>query len=127
MPAGAMVALKSFAVGCVVAIVGGYDKKLPLESLCEELSRRCKAIVATGQVRFQIAEGLKRFSPDGRRPPLTVAARFDDAVRAALRMAGPGDIVLLSPACASYDQFTSYVERGLRFQRLVSEAIPQTP
>jgi len=118
-PAGAMVALGSFPVGRVVAIVGGYDKKLPLEALCDLLAARCKAVIATGQIAGQIAELMEsRVTAEG--PAVVTAAPFDDAVAAAIDHADRGDVVLLSPACASWDQFTNYIQRGMRFQQLIS-------
>ncbi len=119
-PAGAIVALNSFPAGRIVAIVGGYDKHVPLEALCEMLRRRCKAVVATGQVGGQIADGVAKRLAGGTGPHIEVAEAFDDAVATAVAAAAAGDVVLLSPACASYDQFANYVERGRRFAELIA-------
>jgi len=118
-PAGAIVALNSFPAGRIVAIVGGYDKHVPLESLCEALRRRCKAVVATGQIGGQIADGVARHPAAGQPPRIELVEAFDNAVATAIAAAAAGDVVLLSPACASFDQFTNYAERGRRFAELI--------
>ena len=118
-PTGAVMALQSFPPGTVVAIVGGYDKHLPLEALCQQLARRCRVVVATGQVGPAIAEQIHREMPAGG-PEVIFAEAFDDAVTAAMRAAKPGDVVLLSPGCASYDQFPNYTVRGQRFAQLIT-------
>ena len=121
-PESATVALRSFAPGSVIAIVGGHDKHIPLEGLCRELAQRCKAVVATGAVGPQMADGVRALLPAGRAEAVVLAPSFDAAVAAAVARARPGDVVLLSPGCASYGQFSNYIERGLRFQALVAGA-----
>ncbi|NLF30967.1 MAG: UDP-N-acetylmuramoyl-L-alanine--D-glutamate ligase [Planctomycetes bacterium] len=117
-PDGALVALASFDAGRIVAIVGGYDKHIPLDALADALAARCKAVIATGAVGPQVA-ALVEARRRGCAPEVVSAPRFDDAVRAAQAAAASGDVVLLSPACASYDQFANYIARGERFAQLV--------
>ncbi len=119
-PDSAMVALRSFEDGKVIALVGGYDKRVPLDELYRQLAKKCKAVVATGQVGRQLYDGVRANLPAGRQASVILAEQFDEAVAAAIRLASSGDVVLLSPACASYGQFTNYIERGLRFQLLVN-------
>ena len=117
-PTGTAVAVNSFPAGSVVAIVGGYDKHISLDGMCEVLAQRCKSVIATGQVGPQLAEGVtQRRGPAG--PAVVLTQGFDQAVAAAVQAAGPGDVVLLSPGCASYDQFANYIQRGLRFAELI--------
>ena len=121
-PAGAIAAVNSFPQGRVIAIVGGYDKHVPLEEMCDELAERCKCVVATGQVGPEIAGRLEQTCA-GEAPAVVILAdRFDDAVAGAIGAAEPGDVVLLSPGCASYDQFPNYVQRSKRFLELVAGA-----
>ncbi len=117
-PDGTLVALDSFDPRRIIAIVGGYDKKVPLEGLADALAARCKAVIATGAVGGRIA-ALVEQRRRGDAPEVVRAPRFDDAVRAACAVAAGGDVVLLSPACASYDQFPNYIARGDRFAQLV--------
>ncbi len=118
-PAGAVVALEAFAPRSVVIIVGGYDKKVDFGDLCSALADRAKAIVATGQTGEAIADGVEHARGDAGVPSVIRTPEFAAAVAAAGDLADPDDIVLLSPACASFDQFRNYEQRGETFVRLV--------
>lgn len=119
-PAGAVVALRSFDPGRIVAIVGGYDKQIPLGEMAAELARQCKAVVTTGAVGPALAEAVRSAAGAGNLPAVHECPAFDDAVRTAMTCAMTGDVVLLSPGCASYGQFKNYIERGTRFAELVT-------
>lgn len=91
----------------VVLIAGGRNKGLDLSDM------------VPGTVRHVIAYGEAGPELAGTADPLTVVERFDDAVAEASLIAAPGDVVLLAPGAASFDQFASYEERGDRFVELV--------
>jgi UDP-N-acetylmuramoylalanine--D-glutamate ligase len=96
-----------------VLIMGGRCKGERFEPLADLLSRHGRALVAYGEARDAIAAalaGIVQFQE---------VAAFDQAVQWAREKAIPGDAVLLSPACASFDQFAGYEERGARFRSLV--------
>jgi UDP-N-acetylmuramoylalanine--D-glutamate ligase len=95
-----------------VAIMGGRHKGEPYTALVPLLAR-CRRIVAYGEAAHLIAVDL------GGAVTVAIVPRFADAVAAAAQAARPGDAVLLSPACSSFDQFTGYEERGAVFRRLV--------
>lgn len=116
-PEGAVVALDAFAPRTAVAIVGGYDKHAPLADFGRALAERCAAVVCTGQTGPAVAEQVRRAGFEG---PIVEAAGFDQAVAAAAALAQPGQVVLLSPGFASYDQFSNYQQRGRRFVELVA-------
>ncbi|MCG3179429.1 MAG: UDP-N-acetylmuramoylalanine--D-glutamate ligase [Phycisphaerae bacterium] len=118
-PEAALTALAAFEGKGVVVIVGGYDKKIDLEPLCRELARRAKAVVAIGQTRSLFCELIKRHAPAAGGPAVKMATDLAGAVRLATHFAAPGDVVLLSPASASYDMFTNYEDRGDQFAELV--------
>ncbi|NQU74684.1 MAG: hypothetical protein HQ546_00035, partial [Planctomycetes bacterium] len=119
-PVATIAAVNSFSPEHLVVIVGGYDKHIPLAQFCEELAVRCKTVVATGQVGPEIAARVRQcVAHKSNRPSVVLAEQFDRAVAAATASAQPGDVVLLSPACASYDQFPNYIYRGRRFLELV--------
>ncbi len=127
-PEGAIVALEAFASRSVVIIVGGYDKKVDFGGLCAALSGRAKAVIATGQTGETIARGVESARSDIRTPTVIRAFEFAAAVAAARAAASPGDVVLLSPACASFDQFRNYEQRGETFMRFVGAITkPQRP
>ncbi|HNX94054.1 MAG TPA: UDP-N-acetylmuramoyl-L-alanine--D-glutamate ligase [Holophaga sp.] len=98
--------------GPLVLLLGGQDKGAPYEPLREALRGKLRQLVFLGEAIPQLERDL------GNLPHLTISP-FDDAVQAALKLAQPGDQVLLSPACASFDQFTCFEERGDRFEALV--------
>jgi UDP-N-acetylmuramoylalanine--D-glutamate ligase len=96
-----------------VLLLGGRHKGEPYTRLVPVLKPGCRAVVAYGEAQPIILGDLA--------PPLEVvpAETFDDVIATARRLARPGDAVLLSPACSSYDMFTSYEERGARFRAAV--------
>jgi UDP-N-acetylmuramoylalanine--D-glutamate ligase len=98
-----------------VLIAGGRHKGDPYTPLAPLLAG-CRAIVAYGEARERIAGDL------GSTRTVELISGFGDAVRRAAALARPGDAVLLSPACASYDQFSNYEERGAAFRRFAEEA-----
>ncbi len=115
-PGGAIVALDAFDPRRCIIIVGGYDKGVSLEELGHALADRAKAVVATGATGPAIAAVATECGASGVEQVPDMAA----AVEAAQRLAAPGDVVLLSPACASYDHFDNYEQRGDAFVRLVT-------
>jgi UDP-N-acetylmuramoylalanine--D-glutamate ligase len=100
-----------------VLIVGGYDKGGTFADLALEIKQRVLHAVIVGQVAKRLAEALQ----DAGYHDYEFAATMEDAVRAAYRFARPGDIVLLSPACASWDMFSNYEERGEIFKQTVQQ------
>lgn len=108
-----------------IVICGGCDKNIPFAPLAEVLAERAKAVVLTGATAKKIRAALDDCPAvlQSRLPVLEVP-EFSDAVLAAERLAKPGDTVLLSPACASFDAFRNFEERGDAFRRLV-EMIPE--
>lgn len=98
----------------VVLIAGGRNKGLDLTELVADVEH-IRAVVAIGEAAPDVAAAF-----DGLRPVRT-AASMDEAVAEAASLARPGDVVLLSPACASFDWYGSYGERGDDFARAVHE------
>lgn len=112
-PARAKAGLLSFQEP-VVLIAGGYDKKIPFDELKEAVQlKKPRAVVTIGVTAAKIEEVL------GGIVPLYRANTLKDAIDQASSLAKSGDSVLLSPACASFDMFASYVERGKEFRRVV--------
>ncbi len=116
-PEAAITALKAFPSGSIHAIVGGRNKGVDLAPLAEALLARAKAIYLIGEAAGEISILLEQM---GHGPELVVAATLDCAVDEAAKRAKPGEVVLLSPACASYDQFANYEERGRMFRERVA-------
>jgi UDP-N-acetylmuramoylalanine--D-glutamate ligase len=105
-------ALESFSAP-IVLIAGGRDKGGDFSRLHETIRRRAKHVVLIGEAAPRIADALAGFDR------VSQAGTFKEAVEMAARAAAPGDVVLLSPACASFDMFRDYQDRGRQFKALV--------
>ncbi|HEY7877215.1 MAG TPA: UDP-N-acetylmuramoyl-L-alanine--D-glutamate ligase, partial [Gemmatimonadaceae bacterium] len=103
-----------------VLLLGGRHKGEPYTALAEPLRRIGRAIIAYGEAAPIVARDLA-----GVVPIVQLGTDFEDVMRRARTLAKPGDVVLLSPACSSYDMFANYTERGAAFRRLA--AAPDTP
>ncbi|HET9332541.1 MAG TPA: UDP-N-acetylmuramoyl-L-alanine--D-glutamate ligase [Gemmatimonadota bacterium] len=108
----ALVALEAFATPLVV-ILGGRHKQAPYAPLAPALAARGRRVLAIGEAAGRIAAEL------GASVEVEEVETLESAVRRAAEVALPGDVVLLSPACSSYDQFANFEERGERFRELV--------
>ncbi len=101
-----------------IVICGGYDKNIPFEPLAHALHKRSKAVILTGATAEKIKDAIDRYSSD---TEVYIQKDFDKAVLLAKEIANDGDTVLLSPACASFDAFENFMERGNRFKQIVNE------
>jgi UDP-N-acetylmuramoylalanine--D-glutamate ligase len=117
-PEGTMVALAAFEYPKVL-IAGGYDKHTPFDELGRKIAGSAKAVILIGQTARQIADAIRSGSENGCQADVQFARSLAEAVEIANRLAVPGDVVLLSPACASYDMFENYQQRGRLFAELV--------
>jgi UDP-N-acetylmuramoylalanine--D-glutamate ligase len=117
-PEGTMVALSAFECPKIL-IAGGYDKHTPFDELGKRIASDAKAAILMGQTARQIADAIWAGSPKDGGADVRFAPSLAEAVELAGRLASPGDVVLLSPACASYDMFENYQQRGHLFAELV--------
>jgi UDP-N-acetylmuramoylalanine--D-glutamate ligase len=104
----------------VVLIAGGDGKGQSFAPLRASVERACRTVLLIGRDAPQIARALA-----GSSVPVESVGTLDVAVSRAIDLAQPGDVVLLSPACASLDQFRDYMERGRRFAELVHARLPE--
>jgi UDP-N-acetylmuramoylalanine--D-glutamate ligase len=102
----------------VILIAGGDGKGQSFSPLKASVDRACREVLLIGRDAPQIARALA-----GSRVPVENVGTLEAAVARATDIAKAGDVVLLSPACASLDQFRDYVERGTRFDELVKAAL----
>ncbi len=112
-PASVIAALRSFDRP-IVLIAGGRSKRSTFRAMGAAMRRRVKALVAIGEAGPEIA----RAAPD---VESVEAYSMEEAVHRARSIASPGDVVLLSPGCASFDMFASAEERGQRFAAVLAE------
>jgi UDP-N-acetylmuramoylalanine--D-glutamate ligase len=97
-----------------ILLLGGRHAGEPYTDLGESIRKRCKTVLAFGESAELIQRDLGGVAPIQR-----VSGRFVDVIERARELARPGDCVLLSPACKSFDMFTDYEDRGRSFARLV--------
>ena len=97
-------------------IAGGYDKQIDFTELGTCIAKRAKACVLIGQTASKIAEAIRSNSSDC---TIQYANSMEQAVHLAHELAASGDVVLMSPACASYDMFKDYIQRSEAFVEAV--------
>jgi len=130
-PQSTIAALEAFDQP-VIIIAGGYDKNLPFDELGEKIAKQAKVSILIGQTAPKIADAIrnanmslraKRSNLSERGTKIQMVNSLAKAVDLAYRLAVPGDVVLLSPACASYDMFENFEQRGNKFIKLVRSLI----
>lgn len=120
-PTRTIAGLRSFREK-VILIAGGYDKKIPFDELGVEITGHVKVLVLTGTTAPKIRAAVEA-APGyhGNNPEILEFGDFDRAVLAAHQAAQPGDVVILSPACASFDKFKNFMLRGAAFKKIIYE------
>ena len=118
-PTRTLAGLKAFDEK-VILIAGGYDKHIPFEPLAEQGYPFIKKMILVGATKKKIREAFDKLKKDkGIDVEIIEVDTFEGAVEKAREVAVAGDIVTLSPACASFDMFPNFMERGIRFKELV--------
>jgi UDP-N-acetylmuramoylalanine--D-glutamate ligase len=116
-PEATITALKAMDPPLAI-ILGGRDKMTPLDEMCAWIKRKCEGAVLIGEAAERFANALKVSGFTN----IVMEPAMVEALPAAIRLLGPaGGTVLLSPACASFDQYTSFEARGEHFKQLVSK------
>ncbi|MBI3306689.1 MAG: hypothetical protein HYZ84_02625 [Candidatus Omnitrophica bacterium] len=114
-PASLGWALEKFPDSKVILIAGGHPKSSDFDTVRELIQNKVKLAILIGEARPLLRQSWQDLRP------LWEAGDFQTAVRMAHQNAKPGDIVLLSPACASFDMFKNYEERGRLFKQMIHE------
>ncbi len=115
-PSRTIAGLKSFP-GKVILIAGGYDKHIPYDVLGPEICAHVKKLFLGGATGPLIRAAVENCA--GEQPEITDCGNFEAAVRAAAAAAEPGDVVLMSPASAAFDQFKNFMVRGEFYKKLI--------
>jgi UDP-N-acetylmuramoylalanine--D-glutamate ligase len=122
-PESVIAALTSFREPMVL-IAGGYDKNIPFDELGRAAAGRLRGAVLIGKtkekIKAAIEAGCRGTSGNNSEPVIKTVDSLEQAVLAAREIAVSGDIVAMSPACASYDMFTNFQQRGEMFRNLVA-------
>ena len=117
-PTRTIAGLRSFPEK-VILIAGGYDKHIPYDPLGPEICAHVKKLFLNGATGPKIRAAVERCPGD--KPEMVDCPDFASAVKAAAEAAEPGDVVLMSPASAAFDQFKNFMVRGNYFKELVKE------
>lgn len=108
----------------VILIAGGYDKKIPFDELANAATDHIKTLILVGATAEKIRDSIVSANGyDEKKLPIMMCESFEEAVNTAHNIAKAGDIVTLSPACASFDLFKNFMERGNRFKELVNSLV----
>lgn len=118
-PERTMAALRSFSEP-IVLLLGGRDKDLPWDDLTRMIHNRVDHVIVFGEAAFIILAALGLLTPGERLTSISCATDFENALYLAAQLSEPGDIVLLSPGCTSYDSFRDFEERGNFFKKWVN-------
>ena len=113
----AIKALQAFKNGHVILLAGGYDKMTELTPMMEVVREKTDLLILLGNAKERFYEAAVACGVTN----IQIAGSFEDAVERAYAAAAEPQVVLLSPACSSYDMFNNYPERGQRFKDLVME------
>ncbi len=120
-PTRVLAGLRSFSQKLIV-LAGGYDKKIPFEPMAETVNEKVKALILMGVTADKIEKAVTSAANyDPAQLKIYRVSSMEEAVAKAQEIAGAGDIVTLSPACASFDLYPNFEARGQHFKRLVKE------
>ena len=117
-PSRTIAGLRSFREK-VILIAGGYDKNIPYDELGPEICRHVKKLFLCGATAPKIRAAVEVCEEE--RPEMLDCGNFERAVRAAVAAAEEGDVVLMSPASASFDEFKNFMVRGDCFKKIIKE------
>jgi len=117
-PARTTAGLRSFGDQKVILIAGGYDKKIPFDAFGEVVNNHVKKLVLVGLTSEKIQKAVTD-AENYKGLPIFRCETFEEAVRTARQEAETGDVVILSPACASFDMFKNFEVRGNTFKAIV--------
>lgn len=119
-PTRTIAGLKAFEKP-VILIAGGYDKQIPFEPLAKEGYDKIKKLILTGVTKEKIKMAFDKVAKDKKdNIDIYIVDGFEEAIYKAKEIAENGDIVTLSPACASFDMFANFEIRGNRFKEIVN-------
>lgn len=105
----------------VILIAGGYDKHIPFEPMAPLVCEKVKVLLLCGPTADKIENAVTAYEGyDPEKTKIVRVADIPEAVRTAHDMAESGDVVTLSPACASFDAYPNFVKRGLHYKELVN-------
>ena len=123
-PTRTIAGLNAFALKNLILIAGGYDKKLDYTVLAKPIVDNCKALILLGQTSDKIEKAVKQELKKSKKElEIYRCKSLYQTVQTANQIAKNGDVVLFSPASASFDMFKNFAERGEIFKQYVKEIV----
>lgn len=120
-PTRVLAGLNSFQQKLIV-LMGGYDKKIPFEPMAETVCKKVKTVILMGVTADKIQQAITGCAAYQKNAPQIIRVQsMEEAVQTAASIAKSGDIVTLSPACASFDWYPNFEVRGNHYKKLVEE------
>ncbi len=119
-PSRTIAGLKAFKQK-VILIAGGYDKQIPFDPLAPYICEKVKTLYLCGHTADKIEKAVRECSEYKGTPEIITVKNIEEAVLSARKSATAGDIVTLSPACASFDAFPNFAARGNHFKEVVNK------
>ena len=125
-PTRTIAGLNAFSFRNLILIAGGYDKNLDYTPLAKPIVDNCKALILLGQTAGKIEEAVKKELKNSTKSlEIYNCSSLRETVEKAKEIAIKGDIILFSPASASFDMFKNFAERGIIFKDLVREIVKE--
>lgn len=123
-PTRTMVALNAFSLRNIILIAGGYDKNLDYKPLAKPIIENCKELILIGQTADKIEKVvLEELEKSNKKLGIHKCNSLEQTIMLANRLSRKGDVVLFSPASASFDMFKNFADRGNKFKELVNKKI----
>ena len=123
-PTRTMAGLNAFALRNIILIAGGYDKHLDYTVMAKPIIDNCKGLVLLGQTADKIDKAVTdELKKQNKTMPIARCTSLEEAITEADKLSQKGDIVLFSPASASFDMFKNFAERGELFKENVKKMI----
>jgi UDP-N-acetylmuramoylalanine--D-glutamate ligase len=123
-PTRTIVGLNAFPTKNVILIAGGYDKNLDYEPIAKPIVNSCKSLILIGQTADKIEKVVKKELKNGvKEVNIYRCKTLEETVELAKKIAVKGDVVLFSPASASFDMFKNFDDRGKQFKALVEKYV----
>ncbi len=106
----------------IILIAGGYDKNLDYEPLAKPIVEKVKTLILIGQTSGKIFDAVKKeLEIQNKELPIYICDSLEETVKLGEKFSKPGDVVLFSPASASFDMFKDFADRGNQFKNLVNK------
>lgn len=126
-------ALTAFEPGRIIVLLGGHDKGTDLSDMCADVVRSARVAVCFGEAGMRIAKNIALAADAAEEAgeenlfcETSISPHLKEALDTAIKAAIPGDTILLSPACSSFDEFSGFEERGEVFKQLVSDYLARS-